>query len=154
MCHNVTHTITTVCDYEWVCSAYNCDVIIERYILWPRASFVPPLYNIAINGVTTSMTSYRLHYRRILARGLQPESYSRYASMAWLIYLLPLPFPLPPPLQHDFVNRHALSPLLMIPLIRILEAPPPKPKTTADEPENDEDEAKKVWYHMYILHML
>ena len=43
-------------------------------------------------------------------------------------------------LQHEFVNRSALCAALMLPLICVLEAPPPKSRTLADEETEEEME--------------
>ena len=43
-------------------------------------------------------------------------------------------------LQHDFVNRNALCAALMLPLITVLEAPPPKSRTPVDEDTEEEVE--------------
>jgi len=49
-------------------------------------------------------------------------------------------------LKHEFVNRAALCAALMLPLITVLEAPPPKPKTPVyddDTEEESQDEKEK-----------
>ncbi|XP_064394786.1 mitogen-activated protein kinase kinase kinase kinase 5-like [Halichondria panicea] len=43
-------------------------------------------------------------------------------------------------LKHEFVNRPALCSTLTITLIKVLEAPPPKPKTPVEEDPEDEPE--------------
>ena len=41
--------------------------------------------------------------------------------------------------QHEFVNRNALCAALMLPLIVVLEAPPPKSRTPVDDDTEDEN---------------
>ena len=40
--------------------------------------------------------------------------------------------------QHEFVNRSALCAALMLPLITVLEAPPPKSRTPVDDDTEEE----------------
>ena len=59
--------------------------------------------------------------------------------------------------QHEFVHRD-LSGLLMVPLIRVLEAPPPKLKMSVSDPDEDEDTgARKVcitYTLLFLLHFI
>lgn len=40
--------------------------------------------------------------------------------------------------QHEFVNRNALCAALMLPLITVLQAPPPKSRTPVDDDTEEE----------------
>ncbi len=48
------------------------------------------------------------------------------------------------PWQHDFVNRPALCAALMLPLIKVLEAPPPKSRSHLQEYEDESDKESEV----------
>ena len=53
------------------------------------------------------------------------------------------PLSLPPSLQHDFVNRAALCADLMLPLIIVMGAPPPKPKTPVNDDDTEEESEER-----------
>ena len=56
--------------------------------------------------------------------------------VSFFVYLCTTPCHLT--MQHEFVNRSALCAPLMLPLICVLGAPPPKPKTPVDEDTEEE----------------
>ena len=47
-------------------------------------------------------------------------------------------------LQHDFVNRELLCAQFMVPLFKVLEAPPPKPRTPVTELDTDDEKDERV----------
>ena len=99
--------------------------------------------------ITSSIHAHAHICQRLIFWVFVAGEFDRQTTVLLYRLLLLLLYP-----QHDFVNR-ALSGLLMVPLIRVLEAPPPKPKSSInDETELEEeegDDTKQVRYmYMYI----